>query len=121
MDGKYLPDYVFSESAEQLATRWIAEFENGIEDPQIKPGFIKISINAESPFRQVDAKLVRAAGLTHQKTGLRIASHTGAWFAAEQKVAILQELGIDSFAFLRVQAQEETDFPNFKKAADLGV
>jgi phosphotriesterase-related protein len=121
VDGKYLPEYAFSESAEQLAARWIAEFENGIGDSKILPGFIKISVNAETPLREVDAKLVRAAGLTFRKTGLRIASHTGAWFAAEQEVAILQELGIDPSAFVWVHAQVETDFQNFKKAADLGV
>jgi phosphotriesterase-related protein len=121
VDGKYLPQYAFSESAEQLAARWIAEFQNGIGDSKIQPGFIKISVNAETPLREVDAELVRAAGLTLQKTGLQIASHTGAWFAAEQEVAILQELGIDPSAFVWVHAQVETDFQNFKKAADLGV
>jgi phosphotriesterase-related protein len=121
VDGKYLPEYAFSESAEQLSARWIAEFENGIEDSGIKPGFIKISVNAETPLREVDAKLVQAAGLTHQKTGLRIASHTGAWFAAEQEVAILKKMGIDPSAFVWVHAQNEPDFQNFKKAADLGV
>jgi phosphotriesterase-related protein len=121
VDGKYLPEYVFSESAEQLAVRWITEFENGIAGTGIKPGFIKISVNAETPLRDVDAKLVRAAGITHQKTGLRIASHTGPWSAAEQEVAILQERGIDPSAFIWVHAQNETDFQNFKKAADLGV
>lgn len=121
VNGKYLPKYAFTETSEQLADRWIAEFENGIGDSGIKPGFIKISVNAETPLREVDAKLVRAAGLTYQKTGLRIASHTGPWFAAEQEVEILQEMGIDPSAFVWVHAQNEPDFANFKKAAELGV
>ncbi|MFC3880548.1 phosphotriesterase [Algoriphagus namhaensis] len=121
VDGKYLPDYAFSETAEQLAQRWISDFENGLESAGIKPGFIKISVNAENPLREVDGKLVRAAGLTFQKTGLRIVSHTGPWFAAAQEVAILQEMGIDPSAFVWVHAQNESDFENFKKAADLGI
>ncbi len=121
VDGKYLPDHAFTESAEELAARWVAEFEQGIGDRGIKPGFIKISVNAETPLREVDAKLVRAAGITHQKTGLRIASHTGPWSAAAQEVAILQSMGIDPSAFVWVHAQNETDFENFQKAADLGV
>jgi phosphotriesterase-related protein len=120
-DGKYLPNHAFTESAEELAARWIDEFENGVEATGIKPGFIKISVNAEEPLRDVDAKLVRAAGITVQKTGLRIASHTGAWFAARQEVSILQEMGIPPSAFVWVHAQNETDLANFKKAADLGV
>lgn len=121
VDGKYLPKHAFTESAEQLAARWMDEFENGISSTGIKPGFIKISINAEEPLREVDAKLVRAAGLTFKKTGLRIVSHTGPWFAAIQEVEILQEMGINPSAFVWVHAQSESDFENFKKAADLGI
>ena len=119
--GKYLPQHTFSESAEELATRWIDEFENGISSTGIKPGFIKISVNAEEPLREVDAKLVRAAGITSQKTGLQIVSHTGPWFAAKQEVEILQEMGIDPSAFVWVHAQNESNFENFKRAADLGI
>ena len=119
--GKYLPEFVFSESAEQLADRWISEFENGIDDTGIKPGFIKISVNEETPLREVDAKLVRAAGITHQKTGLKIASHTGTWATASQEVAILQEMGISPSAFVWVHAQAEEDFQNYLEAAKIGV
>ncbi|WP_075351571.1 phosphotriesterase family protein [Algoriphagus marinus] len=121
VDGKYLPKHAFTESAEELAARWIDEFENGISSTGIRPGFIKISVNAEQPLLEVDAKLVRAVGITFQKTGLRIVSHTGPWFAALQEVAILQEMGIDPSVFVWVHAQNEPDFENFKKAAELGV
>ena len=119
--GKYLPEFVFTESAQQLADRWIAEFESGIDDTGIKPGFIKISVNEETPLREVDAKLVSAAGITHQKTGMKIASHTGTWATASQEVAVLQEMGIDPSAFVWVHAQAEEDFQNYLAAAELGV
>jgi len=119
--GKHLPEFAFTESAEQLADRWISEFEDGIDDTGIKPGFIKISVNEETPLREVDAKLVRAAGITHQKTGLKIASHTGTWATASQEVAILQEMGISPSAFVWVHAQAEDDFQNYLRAAELGV
>jgi len=119
--GKYLPDFAFSETAEELSNRWISEFENGIGDTGIKPGFIKISVNEENPLREVDAKLVMAAGLTHQKTGLQIASHTGTWATAKQEVATLQEMRIDASAFVWVHAHAEQDFQNYLEAAKLGV
>jgi phosphotriesterase-related protein len=119
--GKYLPDVAFIEAAEQLADRWIAEFESGIEGTGIRPGFVKISVNEESPLREVDAKLVRAAGITHEATGLKIASHTGTWATASQEVAILQEMNIDPSAFVWVHSQAEQDFQNYLKAARLGV
>ncbi|PZX55637.1 phosphotriesterase family protein [Algoriphagus chordae] len=119
--GKYLPDFAFEETAEEQANRWIEEFENGIGDTGIKPGFIKISVNEESPLRDMDAKLVKAAGITHQKTGLQIASHTGTWATAKQEVEILQEMGIDPSAFVWVHAQAEEDFENYLEAAKTGV
>lgn len=121
VDNKYLPDFTFAETAEELADRWIDEFENGIENTGIKPAFIKISVNEEKPLREIDAKLVKAAGITHQKTGLQIASHTGKWATASQEVAILQEMGIEPSAFVWVHAQAEQDFQNYDTAAKMGV
>lgn len=119
--GKYLPNHAYSESAEKLSLRWIDEFENGIEGTGIKPGFIKISVNEADTLSEIDQKLVKAAGLTHQKTGLTIASHTGTWKTAVQEVRILQEMGIDPSAFVWVHAQAEQDFENYQKAAEMGV
>ncbi|WP_192349293.1 phosphotriesterase [Algoriphagus sp. Y33] len=121
VDNKYLPAFAFAESVEELANRWIEEFENGIGETGIKPGFIKISVNEEIPLLEIDAKLVKAAGLTHQKTGLQIASHTGTWATASQEVAILQEMKISPSAFIWVHAQAEQDFQNYLTAANLGV
>ncbi|MEB2784796.1 phosphotriesterase family protein [Algoriphagus persicinus] len=121
VDNKYLPDFAFNETAEELADRWIEEFEYGIGDTEIKPGFIKISVNEEKPLREIDAKLVIAAGITHQKTGLQIASHTGTWATASQEVVILQEMGIEPSAFVWVHAQAEQDFQNYLSAAKMGV
>lgn len=121
VEGKYLPAHALTESAEELSNRWTAEFENGIEETGIKPAFIKISVNESEPLSSVDQKLVRAAGLTYQNTGLTIASHTGTWMTASQEVAILQEMGIDPSAFVWVHAQAEEDFENYQKAAELGV
>ncbi|WP_332911155.1 phosphotriesterase [Algoriphagus boritolerans] len=119
--GKYLPDLVQTESAEQLAKRWIYEFESGIEGTGIKPGFIKISVNEADTLSEIDQKLVRAAGITHLNTGLTIASHTGTWKTAAQEVKILQEMGVEPSEFVWVHAQAEPDFENYRKAAEMGV
>lgn len=119
--GKHLPDFVFDENATQLADRWISDFNNGIDQTGIMPGFIKISVNEEDPLMEVDAKLVRAAGITHENTGLMIYSHTGTWNTARQEVEILQKMGVDPSAFVWVHAQAEQDFQNYLTAAQLGV
>ncbi len=119
--GKYLPKHAYSETADQLSSRWVAEFEEGIEETGIKPGFIKISVNEQDTLSEMDQKLVQAAGLTHQKTGLRIASHTGTWNTAKQEVEILTKMGIEPSAFIWVHAQAEQDFQNYITAAEKGV
>src|SRR5262245_34298087 len=40
-NDKYLPAHAFSESADQLAARWISEAEHGISTTPIKPAFMK--------------------------------------------------------------------------------
>ena len=39
VENKYLPQWAFTETHEQLAKRWINEFENGIEGHNNKTGF----------------------------------------------------------------------------------
>ena len=47
VDNKYLPPWAFTETAEQLAQRWIDDFEFGIDGTNVRPGFIKISVDAK--------------------------------------------------------------------------
>ena len=117
---KFLPPQVFNESPAQLSERWIEEFRQGIEHSGIYPGFIKISVN-NSNLSEVSGKLIRAAGLTHLKTGLTIASHTGPGVPALEQLEILKEVRVSPSAFIWVHAQAEKDWSYFKKAADLGA
>ncbi len=105
-NGKYLPEYAFKESPEQLAQRWIAEWKNGIERTGIKPGFIKISVD-KSPIKDFQKNLVKAAAITHLETGLTIASHTGESEAALEQINILKESNVHPSAFIWVHAQSE--------------
>jgi len=114
---KYIPDYAKDISAESLAAEWISEFENGIDDTPIKPGFIKIGIDAKDTLSVMHQKLVKAAALTHLKTGLTIASHTGEAAGLWPQLTILQEMGVSPKAFIWVHAQNESDATNYLKAA----
>ncbi|TVP48718.1 MAG: phosphotriesterase [Mongoliibacter sp.] len=119
--GKYLPEHAYTETASELAARWIREFEEGIEDTGVIPGFIKISVNEGAELSDMDKKLVKAAALTHQETGLLIVSHTGPWSTAKAEIDILMAEGVDPSNFVWVHAQAEKDFENYKKAAEIGV
>lgn len=102
-DNKYLPKWAFTETAEQLASRWIAEFEKGIDGTGIRPGFIKTGVN-NGKLSELHQKLVRAAALTHLKTGLTICSHTGPALPAREEIEILKQSGVHPSAFVWVHA-----------------
>ena len=119
VDNKFVPDYAKTESARQLADRWIEESRDGIEGTGVRPGFIKISV-APGPLSELHKKLVTAAGQTHLETGLAIASHTGPAVPALEQLKLLKSLGVEGNAFIWVHAQNEKDNDNFKRAADLG-
>jgi phosphotriesterase-related protein len=119
-NDKYIPQHAFIETADQLAARWILEWENGIGNTGIKPGFIKIGV-ANSNLSDLHKKLVTAAARTHLKTGLTIASHTGPAIPAFEQIDILQNEGVSPEAFIWVHAQSEKDPGNHVKAAKMGA
>jgi phosphotriesterase-related protein len=115
-DNKFLPAHAFTETAEQLAARWTNEARKGIDQTNIRPGFIKISVN-DASLTPISKKLITAAGLTHQQTGLTIASHTGPAVPAFEQLDILQfTLRVNPRAFIWVHAQNERDISNYVKA-----
>ncbi len=119
-DNKYLPAYAFTESAQQLAQRWITEFEKGIDGMQVLPGFIKISVNPAT-LSDISKKLITAAALTHKATGLTIASHTGPAIPALEQIEILKKQGVRPDAFIWVHAQNEKQNQKFVDMAILGA
>lgn len=102
-DNKYLPSWAFTETAQQLAERWIKEFEAGIEGTSVRPGFIKTGVNSGT-LSQLHQKLIKAAALTHLKTGLMICSHTGPALPAREEIEILKKAGVSPKAFVWVHA-----------------
>ena len=104
--NKYIPGSFYNETSGTIAAKWISEFEYGIEKSGVKPGFIKIAVENDSVILPDHKKIVIAAGLTHLKTGMVIASHTGPEHLAFEQLAILGELGINPSAFIWVHAQK---------------
>lgn len=104
VDNKFLPPHALTETADQLADRWVADFENGIDGTGVRPGFIKISVNP-GPLSAMHRKLVVAAARTHKRTGLTIYSHTGPYVPAFAQLDVLREEGVRPDAFVWVHAQ----------------
>ncbi len=120
VSNKYIPFEAKAKSAQILAQEWINEFTTGIDNTQIKPGFIKISVNNSETLWEIDKKLIIAAALTHKETGLTIASHTGEAKGLWPQLNVLDSMGISADAFIWVHAQNESDPMNYVKAAKKG-
>lgn len=118
--NKFIPQYAYDKTAEELAEIWINELNNGISGTSIKPGFIKIGVDNSDTLHTMHQKLVKAAALTHLNTGLIIASHTGQAKSLWPQLTILEETGVSPEAFIWVHAQAENDYEAYLKAADKG-
>jgi len=118
--GQHLPEHARRESAEALADRWTAEWEDGIDGTGIRPGFIKIGVD-RGPLPETSRKLVRAAALTHKRTGLTIAAHTGDGAAALEELDLLKNENVDPSAFIWVHAQNERDRSIHEQVAARGA
>jgi phosphotriesterase-related protein len=119
-DFKHLPAHAKSETADQLAVRWVREFEHGIDGTAVRPGFIKIGV-LKAPLHELHRKLVQAAARTHLKTGLAIAAHTGDGAAAVEQLDILRDEGVMPAAFIWVHAQGERDPAVHARVAQRGA
>jgi phosphotriesterase-related protein len=112
---KYVPAFARTETAEQLARRWIQESRE-----KWRPRFIKIGVN-RAPLHEIDRKLIRAAALTSRETGLTIASHTGDGAAALEQLEVVDAAKVRPAKFVWVHAQNEKDHAIHEKVARAGA
>jgi len=119
-DNKYMPESAYQESARKIAGHWIDEFENGIDESDIRPGIMKISVAAEQPLSGLHRKIVQAAVLTHLETGLTIVSHTVGDVPALEQIDLLKNEGISPSAWVWTHAQSGSLDANIR-AADEGA
>jgi phosphotriesterase-related protein len=79
-EGRYLPASAHSETAAQIADRWLAEWHHGIEDTGVRPGFIKIRVDGlvadRSHLSEMDGKLLAAAAASSRKTQMAVTCHS---------------------------------------------
>lgn len=119
-EDQHVPEHAYSDSVDALAGRWINEWNNGIGETDIRPGFIKIGVDP-GPLSDIDEKLVRAACHVHLKTGLTIASHTGPAQPAFEQLSVLAEEGVDPSAWIWVHAQSAKNGARHVEAARQGA
>jgi phosphotriesterase-related protein len=104
---KFLPAHTYTESAQQLAARWVDEWKNGLDGTGIKPGFIKLGVGKDH-LDSLEQKIVTAGALTHLETGLKIAIHTGSAAGANDEIDILLHEGVRPQALIVVHSQNSS-------------
>jgi len=119
-DNRFLPPWAFTDTPEQLASRWVAEWDHGIEGTAVRPGFIKLGFNGGS-LSPVERNLIRAAAIAHLKTGLTIGAHTGPALSAFEQLAELERAGVHPSAWIWIHAQNEKDPERHLEAARRGA
>lgn len=119
--NRYVPPHAFRETAEQIAARWIREWEDGIDETGIRPGFIKIAVE-EDPLQEMEIRLVRAAIQTHLQTGLVIQTHTGDHPRAARAILDwIEDAGAHPSAWIWVHAHAVEDPAHLLEAAVRGA
>lgn len=120
-DDRYVPRHAYDEEAGQIAARWVREFAEGIDGSGIRPGFIKLGVDA-GPVSAIDRKLFEAACIAHRQTGLLLAAHTsGAIEAAEMQLHMLRTNGIAADAWVWIHANNCGDEGALRTAAGTGA
>ena len=118
--GRFLPPGAEKLPADEMAERWHAEWRDGIEGTGVRPGFIKIAVDA-GPLNPVAERVVRAAARLHRSTGLVIGSHTGDAEALRAQLAVLRDEGVDPSGFIWMHAQLCRDPEEHLAAARAGA
>lgn len=118
VDNNFMPELAHHKSVSEIAARWINEFEDGIGESGIHPGFMKISVAPDQPLSGLHKKIVQAAAITHLETGLTIVSHTSGDEPALEQVLLLKEEGISPSAWVWTHAQSGSLEGNIQIASE---
>lgn len=120
-NDRYVPEHAYQETAEQLSRRWIKEFEQGIDQTDIRPGFIKIAADG-GEVSDIDRKLMQAALKTSRATGLTIACHTGNNTAVPNLAqSLMKEESVEPSAWIWTHAHQMETSAELVAAAKRGM
>lgn len=115
VDKKYLPESVYGETVNSLAALWQKEWEEGISDTGIRPGFIKLGVGT-GILDEVEQKIFRAGLVLSKKTGMAVAVHTGDGASIESQSRLAEENNFDLNKLIWVHAQNGEDEERIRMA-----
>jgi len=125
--GECLPKYVHQihreKYAQQLAERWIKDFEQGLDTLDgitVRPGQIKLLLD-RGKLSEVDREMLRAAIWANKKTGIPIHCHILEAAAAEEVMDLLEVENANFKKFLWAHPLKEKNDKTIARARKLGI
>jgi phosphotriesterase-related protein len=107
-NDRYVPESAYESSSEEIAQIWIDEFEKGIDETGIRPGFIKLAFDKGAS--EIDLKLFNAGILTHISTGLTMVVHAeNNLQAVGKQLELLEKHDVSPAAWVWVHASKMDD------------
>ncbi len=119
--GLNTPKIIRDSTIDEIASIWIKEFEEGIDDTGIKPGFIKMALGDEGEIFPLQEKLLRAAARTSKKTGLIIQCHIWAAVSLPKAIKIIEEEQLPYDRFIWVHADGQMDMEKILEFGKKGI
>lgn len=107
-DKIYLPEHINVETSQSLANQWHKEWQGGISDTGIQPGFIKLGVG-KGELDSIEKKIVKAGLLLSKKTGMSVAVHTGDGISIASQYQLARENNLDHNKLIWVHAQNGKD------------
>jgi len=119
--GRYIPPHAYEETADQVAGRWVHEWQYSIDGTGVRPGLIKTGVD-DGPLSAIDRKLIIAAARTHLQSGLTIQTHVGDnWVAVQEILALLHSEKVHPSAWIWVHAHHVKGTEQVAQAAEQGA
>ena len=116
-----LPMFLTTRDADQIAELFVHDIETGIQDTDIKAGFIKIAADEPGVTENIE-KVHRAAARACVQTGTPIMAHTRpASETGPRQIEILEEEGVDLTRVQLAHTGDTDDLDYIERVLDKGV
>lgn len=119
--GELVPEEIKAKDVDEIVEIWVNEFNEGIDDTGIKPGFIKMTLPDRVEISQAHEKLLRAAIRTSNKTGLPVQCHIASPIKLARGMEIVEEEGLPLDKFIWVHADFAGDLDKVVEMARKGI
>ncbi len=119
--GLSVPQDIQEMTIVEVTDVWTKEFEEGIGDTGIKPGFIKLALGDEGVIFPLQEKLLRAAARTSNKTGMIIACHIWESSSLPLAIKIIEDENLPYDRFIWVHADGQMDMEKILEYGKKGI